>query len=389
MYRKSGKCSKKWLCTQKASKKTVFFLTQGSPGGRYEKKAAKLFARGTRSLQCCKDEQKRIKKIKIPRGGKINWNHCMFVSPLFTLHFSLLFTLFSSTEHYFGIFSMILSVRLSDTETGPSQRHKISSPKELSQEESSLPNAHPTPMASATRRGKVSGATFPQEYALEKMVRGLKRKPKRWTSETPACAWRGIHCDESGDVENILWSYEDLEGSVDLKHIPATAMRFCASGNGISGTVNLESFSPGSCLHCLRLDDNALSGSLDLTSLPRRIGVVNFSLNHLSGSLSLINLPPDLIELKLGHNYFSGPLTLTELPPNLQWFFLDHNNFEGSVDLHSLPHRMKLIYLHGNKLLSGSVRVEKLPVAVHANLAKIWMGTKISLEWSDSIVFIK
>ena len=34
-----------------------------------KKKAAKLFARGTRSLQCCKDEQKWIKKIKIPRGG--------------------------------------------------------------------------------------------------------------------------------------------------------------------------------------------------------------------------------------------------------------------------------------------------------------------------------
>ena len=49
-----------------------FRVTQGAPGDLYEKKAAKLFARGMRSLQCCKDEQKRKKKIKIPMGGKIN-----------------------------------------------------------------------------------------------------------------------------------------------------------------------------------------------------------------------------------------------------------------------------------------------------------------------------
>ena len=38
--------------------------------GLYEKEAAKRLARGTRSLQCSKDEQKRIEKLKIPRRGQ-------------------------------------------------------------------------------------------------------------------------------------------------------------------------------------------------------------------------------------------------------------------------------------------------------------------------------
>ena len=278
---------------------------------------------------------------------------------------------------------MILFGLLSDAETRMSKRRKISNQKEFSAEElpaASLPKANPTSASRVTRRGKISCITLPQEYALEKLVLGLITKPEQWTAATPACEWTGIKCDESGNIEEIRWAWKALKGSFDFEHIPATVVRFVARSSGISGNVNLENLPTGSRLHTLRLNNNALKGSLALTSLPQSIVAVDLSHNFLTGCISLVNLPPNLSELKLSFNDFSGRLTLTELPANIDSLHLNNNNFEGSVDLHNLPPRIGHLRLQDNKLLSGKVRVAKLPVALLDYLAGLWLGTKISLE---------
>ena len=67
--RKKDNILEKLTVFQKNGQLNHVFWKQGVPGGPYEAKAAKLFARGTRSLECCKNEKKRVKKSTFARPG--------------------------------------------------------------------------------------------------------------------------------------------------------------------------------------------------------------------------------------------------------------------------------------------------------------------------------
>ena len=72
-----------------------FGVTTRAPGGPYEKKAAKLFAKGMRSLECCKNEQKRIKKMAFARPGA-HFCPWVYFSSIILLCSSLYFNCFCS-----------------------------------------------------------------------------------------------------------------------------------------------------------------------------------------------------------------------------------------------------------------------------------------------------
>ena len=279
---------------------------------------------------------------------------------------------------------MISRTRLSDVEARPIKKRKIddgtkSSVGQLSGTD--LPKSNATNCRPVvTRKGKISRITLPQEYTLEALVSRLSVKPECWTTETPACEWTGVYCDEGGNVESIHWSWTHLVGSLDFEHIPATVKEFEAFYCDLSGDVSFANIATGSCLHSCVLSDNALTGSLDLTLLPGSMNVLNLMRNFLTDCICLVTLPPNLVELKLSYNVLSGKLVLTKLPGTLKELLLDHNAFEGNVDLHQLPRVMTHLFLHENKKLRGNLRVAKLPVGVLDHLEEVWMGTCISLE---------
>ena len=62
----------------------------------------------------------------------------------------------------------------------------------------------------------------------------------------------------------------------------------------------------------LDLNENSLSGSINLSVLPESINSVNLSRNGFSGSFCLSSLPPNMQSLLLAQNKLSGDLVILE-----------------------------------------------------------------------------
>ena len=184
---------------------------------------------------------------------------------------------------------------------------------------------------SSIRKGKVRGASLPQEYDLTRVVGGIDDLHRSWNTETPACQWDGVHCRSFPHVVSMAWSTRRLQGTVALQYLPTT-------------------------LQTLYLNANHLHGEIILTQLPSQITYVNLS-----------------------ENKFIGSLDLTRLPSSLGNLFLDTNRFSGEVMLECLPSRLKAFSVRCNSGLCGSVRRSRLPRSLDwgkpAAEYYSWMGT--------------
>jgi len=89
--------------------------------------------------------------------------------------------------------------------------------------------------------------------------------------------------------------------------------------------------------------------------------------NLLTGSLDLENLPKRMTALNLMDNEFSGTISLKKLPRTMKEFWVSNNRLSGTIDLLKLPSTLEIMWLHGNTF-SGSTdfaTCSKLPDALH------------------------
>eukprot|EP00009_Paramoeba_aestuarina_P005775 CAMPEP_0201523340 /NCGR_PEP_ID=MMETSP0161_2-20130828/19503_1 /ASSEMBLY_ACC=CAM_ASM_000251 /TAXON_ID=180227 /ORGANISM="Neoparamoeba aestuarina, Strain SoJaBio B1-5/56/2" /LENGTH=113 /DNA_ID=CAMNT_0047922437 /DNA_START=110 /DNA_END=451 /DNA_ORIENTATION=+ len=111
-----------------------------------------------------------------------------------------------------------------------------------------------------------------------------------------------------------------------------------------------------------------LSGSLDLSSLPRSLEYVNLSKNKFVGEIVLNRLPGELRALYLHKNELSGDLDLRYLQhsPNILW--LNDNAFEGTLMVGERlfgrlkvrkNNRWKCVFHNGRKV-SESTKIRRL-----------------------------
>jgi len=186
---------------------------------------------------------------------------------------------------------------------------------------------------SRPRLGKVRGHRLPQEYDLARFFRGIEEPPKTWSTETPACRWRGVRCNSQSKINRIDISCTRSKGTIDWAHSPETAI-----------TINLPQ-------------------------------------NTLSGSVQWESLPPYLEELRLHNNAFEGEIHLGDIPRSMQKIRLDYNKFSGEVDFSNVPRGLVELVLSHNRGLTGSVDVTKLSMALRADLSRsqnlCWKGTQI------------
>ena len=80
--------------------------------------------------------------------------------------------------------------------------------------------------------------------------------------------------------------------------------------------------------------------------------------NQMSGTICLISLPPALKDLVLDNNNFQGSLDFTRLPKSIHQITVHENRFSGTIDLRNLPKSMTFLSVRNNAL-SGTVRVPR------------------------------
>ena len=160
------------------------------------------------------------------------------------------------------------------------------------------------------RAGKVTGASLPVEYSLERVVQKVESHHPTWSTNTPACEWKHIDCDKSGNVVDLQWSHLHLRGELNVKYLPVT-------------------------LVALFLHQNELSGNFPFETLPPALQTVTLSINQFTGTPNLCNIPP-----------------------MLEYLSMSKNKFEGNADFSSLPLTLSELYLNSNKKLEGYLDVD-------------------------------
>ena len=203
----------------------------------------------------------------------------------------------------------------------------------------------------STRLGKIQGSELPQEYKLDLFVRGIKNLNPTWNTNTPACEWHGVWCNEEGEVGAIDWKGCNLQGTFFWEHLPKSVLILDLSRHELCGLVEFELFPPK--LETLRLSSNKFTGSIK--NLPVFMQVISVDDNCFTGELNFGLLPASLRFLDVSHNELSGTPQFGDIKSNLRRIYLRNNFFEGEVDFQRLPGTVIWLTLDGNRDLSGMI----------------------------------
>ena len=96
---------------------------------------------------------------------------------------------------------------------------------------------------------------------------------------------------------------------------------------------------------------NQLDGTVDLKRLPAPLETFNLMRNAISGTLDLSSLPSKLSLLNISENALSGELNLRDIPVGLKEIYLYQNSFEGTLHIDdAILESVKLIDLRDNKI---------------------------------------
>ena len=180
-------------------------------------------------------------------------------------------------------------------------------------------------MVKSTVLGKARRFTLPQELVMEKFIQGIQNPDDSWKVDKPVSTWKGVNCEEHGEITSISWPGEALKGTVSFQDLPQTLLE-----------LNLAD----RVFHCGELE------------------------NFFEGEVPFDKLPPGLIKFDLGNNLFSGSVNLVHLPESLEDLRLNHNKFSGLVEFHSLPPALSVLYLEWNIGLYGLINKRVLPVSL-------------------------
>eukprot|EP00008_Paramoeba_atlantica_P009818 CAMPEP_0201476060 /NCGR_PEP_ID=MMETSP0151_2-20130828/1359_1 /ASSEMBLY_ACC=CAM_ASM_000257 /TAXON_ID=200890 /ORGANISM="Paramoeba atlantica, Strain 621/1 / CCAP 1560/9" /LENGTH=256 /DNA_ID=CAMNT_0047856337 /DNA_START=41 /DNA_END=811 /DNA_ORIENTATION=- len=199
---------------------------------------------------------------------------------------------------------------------------------------------------SVARTGKINQAMLPEEYKLARLVEELENLDSSWITDTPACEWFGVKCNERSHITEIHWDEKHLSGELFIHHFPETLFLFSARNNNMTGRALLGDLLP---IHeTFIITKNHFHGELDLTVLPQSMKVLRLSCNGFAGEVCLTSLPPRLEKLFLSRNRLCGTPNLTALPPLLLHLGLSSNAFSGTVDLSQLPRSLREVSLSNN-----------------------------------------
>ena len=86
--------------------------------------------------------------------------------------------------------------------------------------------------------------------------------------------------------------------------------------------------------------------------------------NHLTGKVDLMNLLSGLKSLYLTNNQFTGELDLTHLPGGMQRLHLDNNQLTGEIHLAHLSDKMGYLTADNNRL-TGSLVIKNLALMIN------------------------
>ena len=229
------------------------------------------------------------------------------------------------------------------------------------------------------RAGKVSAVNLPQEYHLARLTENAENKHASWSTDTPACKWEGIKCNEQGEVEYLFWVRSAFSGILHFDHLPRSLTGLRIYNTKFKGEAALSSLPKG--LVDVFVTWNEFSGPLDLTSLPAFLVRLSLNDNKFTGGVCLTKLPETLQELRLADNSLTGSVDVTALSPVLRKISLQNNAFSGLVDFSRLPPTLEIITLGWNKDLRGTVKRSEISTRLRYNYNFIssFYGTKIEI----------
>ena len=127
--------------------------------------------------------------------------------------------------------------------------------------------------------GRVDYSLFSDQTLMEMFIDGFDDKSKKRYQDDEGiyldvCEWTRIKCDEEKSVVEIAMDCHSIRGSLALLYVPPKV-------NGISN----NSFTRGE-----------LNGSVDLTHLPDRMEFFDLHNNQLTGEIDLTRLPDSMEE---------------------------------------------------------------------------------------------
>ena len=135
--------------------------------------------------------------------------------------------------------------------------------------------------------GRFDRSMLSQQSLMELFVFGLDNVDRICGSRDDpreVCTWKGVTCNDDGEVEAFDWSmtWRDGTGTLEFNFLPRS-------------------------MKDLRMHANALSGTIELAGLPENMKGLNLSHNALSGTLDLDDLPSSMEHLRLSDNKFTAP----------------------------------------------------------------------------------
>ena len=221
--------------------------------------------------------------------------------------------------------------------------------------------------ADSSKTAKVNPMLYPLEVRMENFIKNLadtssfrtKRKVfGRIKKIKDVCKWKGVECNDSGEIHSIGWRSGDIGGSFDLEWFPHTITCFRCANTRISGKWDFALL-PQS-LTQLTLDNNTISGSICTADLPENLVRLGLDRNNFEGAVDLCALPVTIEYFDLSRNELTGALDFAKLPAGLTTLNLSHNKFSGSIDLSSLPEKLMSFSLQSNEL-GGDLELAFLP----------------------------
>ena len=191
---------------------------------------------------------------------------------------------------------------------------------------------------SSYRPSKVHGAVLPQEYTLLQFLGKIDLSEASWSTQTPACEWKYVICNEELEVTHIHWDYlptnlcfskvcltNVLQGELLWQYLPHTLIHFSAQCHGITGPIDF-SVLPSKLVN-FYIGSNKCDGSLDLSHLPSSLNVLFLSHNKFTGEIDLTCLPGSISEVHVRDNRLYGALNFSKLPRSLRGLDLSNNCF--------------------------------------------------------------
>ena len=205
------------------------------------------------------------------------------------------------------------------------------------------------PLLPHSRVGKAR-ANLPDEYYLAQFLQDIQNHHPSWNTDTPACEWDTVGCNEKGEINAIRWSDQFLIGTPHWTHLSSIMCKHLDLYiNRLTGGIDLQLLPIN--IWSFDVSFNNFGGTIYLEEMLPSLHLLNLSSCRLHGPISLYMLPPEVESVILSHNALAGGLYLGALPSRMYYLDLSHNHFFGPVDLH-LSHFISLRLSH-NVNLSG------------------------------------